>query len=62
VLALSWGRNWQAGVIAGFALAFLLHVTLVLLVLYAAYRLLERLVSGPCNEEGVRVRDTVQGA
>ena len=62
VLALSWGRNWQAGVIAGFALAFLLHVTLVLLALYAAYRLLERLVSGPCNEEGVRVRDTVQGA
>ncbi|QGH69900.1 DUF1353 domain-containing protein [Pseudactinotalea sp. HY158] len=48
VLALSWGRRLApAGVIAGITLAFLLHVTVAIAVLYALYRLLERLVSGP---------------
>lgn len=56
-LAVSWGRLWPAGVITGVALAFLLHVTAVIAVLYACYRLLERVVSGPTDERGVRVRD-----
>lgn len=57
VLAVVWGRYWVAGVIVGIALALLLHVTAVLLVLYAAYLGLERLVSGPADDDGVRVRD-----
>lgn len=57
VLALSWGRHWQAGVIAGVALALLLHVTALILLLYAGYRLLERVVSGPADRRGVRRRD-----
>lgn len=57
VLALSWGRYWQAGVISGVALALLLHVTAVLLVLYGGYQLLERWVSGPADRRGVRTRD-----
>lgn len=57
VLALTWGRYWQAGAIVGVALALLLHVTTVLLVLYAAYLAAERLVSGPADHRGVRVRD-----
>jgi hypothetical protein len=57
VLALSWGRYWQAGVIAGVALALLLHVTAVLLLLYGGYQLLERAVSGPADRRGVRTRD-----
>lgn len=58
VLALSWGRErWRAGVIAGVALALLLHVTIVLAALYAAYRLLERVVSGPaCRDRGPGAR------
>lgn len=61
VLALSWGRLAPAGIIAGVALAFLLHVTVVILLLYAAYRLLERIVSGPADDDGVRMRDRVEG-
>ena len=57
VLALSWGRYWRAGVISGVALALLLHVTVVLLVLYGGYQLLERLVSGPTDRRGVRTQD-----
>lgn len=57
VLALSWGRYWLAGVIVGVALALLLHVTAVLLALYAGYLALERLISGPADDDGVRVRD-----
>lgn len=62
VLALSWGREAPAGVIASVALAFLLHVTAVIVLLYAGYRVLERLVSGPAGPAGVRVRDRVTGA
>lgn len=61
VLALTWGRVVLAGVIAGVLLAFLLHVTVVILLLYGGYRLLERLVSGPANARGVRMRDRVNG-
>lgn len=57
VLSLTWGRFWPAGVILGVALAFLLHVTAVLSILYGAYLLVERVVSGPADERGVRVRD-----
>jgi hypothetical protein len=62
VLALSWGRLAPAGVIAAVALAFLLHVTLVIVLLYAAYRGLERVVSGPATPDGVHLRDRVRGA
>lgn len=57
LLGLSWGRLWRAGMITGIALAFLLHVTVVLAVLVLAYRLVERAVSGPANRDGVRTRD-----
>lgn len=57
VLALTWGRLWPAGVIVGVALALLLHVTAALLVVYGVYLVLERLVSGPADAEGVRTRD-----
>lgn len=56
-LAATWGRLWRAGVITGVALAYLLHVTVVIAVLFAGYQLLERLVSGPTDARGVRVRD-----
>ena len=57
VLAVSWGRYWPAGVILGVALALLLHVTAALLAIYGLYLALERLVSGPADDDGVRVRD-----
>lgn len=57
VLGASWGRLWRAGVITAVALAFLLHVTVVLALLVGAYQLVERIVSGPANREGVRVQD-----
>lgn len=47
VLAGTWGARWRAGMIVGVALAFLLHVTVVLLALYMGYLGLERVVSGP---------------
>lgn len=56
-LSLTWGKWWRAGVITGIALAFLLHVTIVLALLVVAYQLVERVVSGPANREGVRTRD-----
>jgi hypothetical protein len=61
VLSLSWGRLAPAGVVASVALAFLLHVTAVIVLLYAGYRALERLVSGPATRDGVRLRDRVTG-
>ncbi len=57
VLAVTWGRLWPAGVITGIALALLLHVTTALALLVLAYRVLERIVSGPATEDGVRTRD-----
>lgn len=60
VLGLSWGRFWVAGVITGVALAFLLHVTIVLALLLAAYQLVERLVSGPADRDGVRTQDKIK--
>lgn len=46
LLALTWGRFARAGIIVGVALAFLLHVTAVIVVIYGLYWVLERLVSG----------------
>lgn len=57
VLSLSWGRFWRAGAITGVALAFLLHVTVALALLVLLYRVVERLVSGPADREGIRTRD-----
>ena len=57
VLSLSWGRLWRAGAITGVALAFLLHVTVVLAVLVGAYQVVERIVSGPADRDGVRTQD-----
>ena len=42
-----WGRLWAAGAIAGVALAFLLHVTLLILILYGLYWVAETGLSGP---------------
>lgn len=42
LLGLLWGRFWRAGVIAGVALAFLLHVTVVILALTGLYSGLEK--------------------
>lgn len=61
VLAVTWGRFWRAGVIGGVALALLLHVTVALLAIYGMYLLLERLISGPADGDGVRTRDRARG-
>jgi len=52
LLSVSWGRAWRAALIGGVALALLLHVTIVVTVLWAAYLALERLVSGPAHRRG----------
>lgn len=57
LLSIGWGRFWQAGVIVGVAFALLLHVTVAIVLLYALYRVVERIVSGPPDEEGVRMND-----
>lgn len=45
-LSVAWGAFWRAGVIAGVALALLLHVTLVLLVLMSLFQVMELLTRG----------------
>lgn len=60
LLALTWGRLRAAGVITGIALALLLHVTIVLALLLVVYRLVERVVSGPADRDGVRTQDTIE--
>lgn len=45
VLSRAWGRFRVAGLVLGVGLALLLHVTAVLLVLTAAYRLVERVAT-----------------
>lgn len=62
VLSLSWGRLAPAGMIAAIALAFLLHVTAAIAAIYAGYRVVERWVSGPADQRGVRIQDRRQGA
>jgi hypothetical protein len=46
ILSLFWLQLWKAGVIAGIALAFLLHVTIVVLVLTLAFQGIEFLFGG----------------
>jgi len=53
LLALLWGRHRLAGLIAGWALAFLVHVTLAIIVIHTGYLIAERLVSGPRNHRFV---------
>lgn len=47
LLALTWRRFATAGIIVGVALAFLLHVTIVIAAIYAVYWIVERIISGP---------------
>jgi hypothetical protein len=47
VVSLAWGRRWRVGAITGVALAFLLHVTIVLFVLLGVYWVAETVVSRP---------------
>jgi hypothetical protein len=44
-ISVTWGRLWPAGAIAGVTLAFLLHVTVVLFVLYGLYWIVETVAS-----------------
>lgn len=60
VLGLTWGRFRTAGVITGIALALLLHVTVALALLVGLYQVVERIVSGPADQDGVRTRDRAQ--
>jgi Protein of unknown function (DUF1353) len=45
VLAALWLQFWRAGAIAGVALAFLLHVTAAVVIVYGIYSVAERLIS-----------------
>ncbi|SEE00843.1 DUF1353 domain-containing protein [Ruania alba] len=45
-LSLSWGRLALAGTITGIALAFLVHITVAIAVVFSLYRIVERIVSG----------------
>lgn len=47
VLAPLWGRLWRAGAIAGVGLAFLLHVTAAVALVYGCYWVLEWIASAP---------------
>lgn len=50
LLALTWRRFAAAGIIVGVALAFLLHVTIVIAAIYAVYWVVERVISGSQTE------------
>jgi Protein of unknown function (DUF1353) len=47
VLSLLWRRLWKAGAIAGVALAFLLHVTVAVIIVGGIYWIAEKVVSAP---------------
>ncbi|MGD7706131.1 DUF1353 domain-containing protein [Microlunatus sp. Y2014] len=55
-LSLTWGRHALAGLITGWALAFLIHVTIAVSLVYALYHVIERIVSGPHDRRGVHPR------
>ena len=61
LVSTAWGRRWPAGAIVGIALAFLLHVTVVLLVLFGLYWMAEWVVSRG-EGTGPRVSDTLNAA
>lgn len=46
VLAVLWGRQWRAGLIAGLALALLLHVTVAITVVYALFTAADEAIDG----------------
>lgn len=54
VVALAWGRLRLAGMIVGWSLAFLLHITIGIALVYGLYLVVERVVSGGANDRGVR--------
>lgn len=54
-LSLLWGRRWPAGAIAGVGIAFMLHVTALIAVLYGIYWCLETAVS---RREGTKASVT----
>lgn len=56
LLALLWGRHRLAGLIAGWSLAFLIHITLAIIVVHTGYLLAERIVSGPRDNRLVHRR------
>lgn len=60
-LAVPWGRRWPVGMIAGVALAFLLHVTAAVLVVYGVYWVAESIVSAP-EGTGPDVRENLDRA
>jgi len=45
LISLLWGRLWRAGALAGIALAFLLHVTVAVIVVYGIYWVAEQIAS-----------------
>jgi hypothetical protein len=47
ILSALWLHFWRAGAIAGITLAFLLHVTAAVILVYGIYRVAERLISAP---------------
>lgn len=61
-LSLLWGRLWAAGAIAGVTLAFLLHVTAAVFVVYGLYWLLEKLVSGTAEGGSPNVKQNLEEA
>lgn len=64
-LSVLWGRRWRVGLIAGIALALLLHVTVAVAVVYGTYWLLEMALSGKGGSASAKVNleqaDTSEG-
>lgn len=65
-LSVLWGRLWRAGVIAGVALALLLHVTVAVIAVYGVYWGLERLLAlrggaSPSPKANLEDADTSEG-
>lgn len=56
-----WGRLWAAGAIVGVMLAFLLHVTAVIMALYGLYWIAETIVSRP-ERTGPNTRKSYRAA
>jgi Protein of unknown function (DUF1353) len=66
LVSVLWGRLWQAGAIAGVALALLFHVTVAVAVVYGLYWVLERALSAregasPSPKKNLEQADTSEG-
>jgi uncharacterized protein DUF1353 len=62
VLSTLWGHLWRAGLILGWALAFLIHVTAAVAIVFAIYLVLESIASlfdhrGPSIKDNLGVVD-----